>query len=153
VKTPTFTEARLGSAQTGFLCHSHADAELAKGITKILNENGWSIYVDWEDTAMPDKPTRETANRIQKKIVELTWFLFLATQNSMTSRWCPWEIGYADGKKQLNRIIIIPTMDNSGAFHGNEYLQLYRSLDEVKAGGVAVWDAGASTGGVFVRNL
>jgi hypothetical protein len=55
--------------------------------------------------------------------------MFLATPNSMVSRWCPWEIGYADGKKTLDAIVIVPTKDDAGRFYGNEYLQLYRRLE------------------------
>lgn len=38
-----------------------------------------------------------TPATIKQKIRDLTSFLFLATPNSIASRWCPWEIGYADG--------------------------------------------------------
>ncbi|MCH5937009.1 toll/interleukin-1 receptor domain-containing protein, partial [Salmonella enterica] len=66
------------------------------------------------------------------------WFLFLATENSMSSRWCPWEIGYADGKKNLNNIVIVPTVDSSGRHHGNEYLQLYSRIDTTPNGALAL---------------
>lgn len=48
---------------------------------------------------MPERPNKETAQRIQGKIREIDYFLFLATENSGASRWCPWEIGYADSQK------------------------------------------------------
>jgi hypothetical protein len=37
--------------------------------------------------------------------------------------------------------------------HGNEYLQLYRTLDSARVGGLAVWEPGDSQNGILVRNL
>lgn len=130
----TINFAKASHKQTAFLSHSHKNADLAKGVQSFLQAEGWEVYIDWEDTAMPESPNRETAQRIQAKIRDLNWFLFLATRNSMESRWCPWEIGYADGVKPYDNILILPTSDNSGT-HGNEYLQLYRRLDTAQGGG------------------
>lgn len=127
--------ARQGSL-TAFLSHSHKDALLAKGLQARLSRLGWDVYIDWEDTAMPDRPNVVTADRIRRKIVQLDLFLFLATHNSMTSRWCPWELGYADGKKPNSSILIVQTSDSAGTY-GSEYLELYRHLDEASGGGVA----------------
>ena len=89
--------AKASRKQTAFLSHSHKNADLAKGVQAFLQAEGWDVYIDWEDSGMPESPNRETAERIQAKIRDLNWFLFLATKNSTESRWCPWEIGYADG--------------------------------------------------------
>ena len=153
MRTKSLSEARAAGYQTAFLSHSHVDRELAKGLARRLEEAGWRVYVDWEDSTMPSSPNRETAAKIKTKIIEHYWFLFLATQNSMTSRWCPWEIGYADGKKPIDRIIIIPTRDDAGSTHGNEYLQLYRRLDVSDRGALAVWQPGMMHDGEFVENL
>lgn len=127
-------EAKASKKQTAFLSHSHLDARLAKSLQAFLYAQGWEIYIDWEDTSMPDSPTRETAEKIQARIRDLDWFLFLGTQNSMRSRWCPWEIGYADGVKPIDNILVIATTDSTGT-HGSEYLQLYRHIDSVTGGG------------------
>ncbi|NBF13483.1 toll/interleukin-1 receptor domain-containing protein [Pseudomonas sp. Fl4BN1] len=126
---------------TAFLSHSHKDATLALGLQELLNSQGWDVYVDWQDQTMPDNPDAETAFNIKVAIVRADWFLFLATQNSTMSRWCPWEIGFADGKKAHDRIAIIPTQDNLGHFYGNEYLNLYNKID-VPSGsaGLAFYD-------------
>lgn len=113
--------ARARDGQTAFLCHSHKDVNLAKCVQAFLNYQGWEVYIDWDDASMPDVPNRGTAEIIQEKIRDLMWFLFLATENSMASRWCPWEIGYADGSKKYDSILILPT-SNGTTTHGNEYL-------------------------------
>jgi hypothetical protein len=148
----TLHEARASGAKTAFLCHSHRDTTLAQGLVQLLAEEGWRVYIDWLDADMPETPNRETAQRIKQKIIDLEYFLFLATPNSMSSRWCPWEIGYADGKKHIDNILVIPTTDGSGTY-GNEYLQLYRRVDIADAGNLAVWRPGQTNNGVLVMNL
>lgn len=88
---------------------------------------------------MPPKPNTDTANKIKSKISQLTWFLYLATENSATSRWCPWEIGYADGVKNTDMIVIIPTRDRDGRNYGNEYLDLYRHISRSTEGELGVF--------------
>lgn len=148
----TIVEARTMRLSTVFLCHSHKDEQLVKGLVVILQEAGWQVYVDWADSSMPDVPTRQTAETIKQKIEDLDYFLFLATANSMASKWCPWEIGYADGKKHIDSILVLPTADRLTT-HGSEYLQLYRRVDLSNAGQLAVWQPRDTQNGVLVRNL
>ncbi len=138
---------------TAFLSHSHKDSQLVLGLQELLNNQGWDVYIDWQDQTMPEKPNSDTAFNIKAAIVSADWFLFLATQNSMTSRWCPWEIGYADGKKKYDRIAIVPTQDNMGHFYGNEYLEIYNKIDVSSGGvpGLAFFDIRGN--GKWVRNL
>lgn len=75
---------------------------------------------------MPETPNFETAKKIQKAIEERSFFIFLATANSKASRWCPWEIGYADSSNK--KISIVTTTDGNSTY-GNEYLQLYDKID------------------------
>lgn len=135
---------RLGY-RTAFLCHSHRDAQLVRGLVVLLKASGWTVYVDWADTEMPSTPSVETAARIKVKIRSHHYFLFLATEASMASRWCPWELGFADGVKSTDSILIIPTSDGSRA-HGNEYLGLYRRIDMDALGGVRVYRPGDTSG-------
>ena len=144
--------AKVAGVQTAFLSHSHHDAEIAKGLQSFLQSHGWEIYINWEDSDMPDSPSRETAERIQSKLRDFSWFLFLATHHSMTSRWCPWEIGYADGVKPSDAILIIPTTDVLGSTHGSEYLKLYRFIDEAELSGLAVFPPGGGSG-EWLRSL
>jgi hypothetical protein len=125
--------------KTGFLCHSHKDRELAMGLQQWLKEQGMDLYIDWQDASMPESPDATTASRIRNVIRNADVFLFLATRDSMTSRWCPWELGFADGVKRDEQIAIIATRDASGNYYGNEYLQLYRRIDQHSAGSSLYW--------------
>lgn len=133
-KSFTLTEAASQNKPTAFLSHSHKDGRLAKGVQGYLNDKGWDVYIDWEDASMPETPNAATADNIKKRIKAMDWFLFLATDASMKSRWCPWEIGYADGVKKREAIQIISTMDSFGVTHGNEYLKLYNHIDIASTG-------------------
>lgn len=143
-------EARTQGLQTVFLCHSHLDEVLVKGLMALFQESDWSVYVDWADASMPEIPSRETAARIKRKIVDCDFFLFLATGNSMSSRWCPWEIGYADGKKQIERILLLPTTEGLQTY-GNEYLQLYRRIDMASVNKLGIWEPGEDKGMLIER--
>ncbi len=138
--------ASAGRVRSAFLCHSHRDETIVKGLIALFQENGVDLYIDWKDHTMPETPNAETARKIQDAINGRELFLFLATANSKASRWCPWEIGYADSSKR--RVYIIPTVDNSGTY-GNEYLELYPKIDEGSRGtqkGLAKFGAGRREG-------
>ena len=125
--------------KTGFLCHSHKDRDMALGLQQWLKEQGMSLYIDWQDTSMPETPDATTAARIRSVIRSADVFLFLATSDSRASRWCPWELGFADGVKRNEQIVVVSTRDSSGNYYGNEYLQLYRRIDQITAGGALYW--------------
>ena len=158
VISKSLNEALSRNQQTAFLCHSHKDKNLVEGLQNLLNESGWNLYIDWLDEDLPESPDKNTALKIKNKIGQLNWFLFLATANSTGSRWCPWEIGYADAVKKHENILIIPTEDDSGKWHGNEYLQLYRKITDasnqkINKSGYAVFDPKQSTGGIWVEDI
>jgi hypothetical protein len=145
----SMNEARALHLKTAFLCHSHEDKKYVEGLQVMLEEQGWQLYVDWQDGKLPSSPNAETAAGIKQKIRETDWFLFLASPNSISSRWCPWEIGIADGIKHHDNIVIVQTIDRSGNYHGNEYLQLYRHINITKSGKYALFRPGESHGTFF----
>ena len=103
---------------------------------------------------MPPEPDQKTAESIKQKINALDWFLFLATPNSIASRWCPWEIGYADSQKKHEKIFLIRTSDNQGRWYGNEYLKLYREIDYSDVPGkLGAFPAGKDKGGSLLEKL
>ncbi|MBR9779727.1 MAG: TIR domain-containing protein [Rhodospirillales bacterium] len=145
----SFHGAVVAGTQTAFLCHSHYDRSLAIGFRNYAERLGWDVYIDWLDEDMPERPTVETATRIQEQIKTRSHFLYLATRNSSESKWCPWEIGYANGAKSRKNILIIPTTD-SFQTHGNEYLGLYQRIEEVPGGGLGRFEPG-TTKGFYLR--
>jgi hypothetical protein len=150
--TASFADAQRLRLQTAFLCHSHQDATHVKGLLTLLRESGWKIYVDWLDPSMPSTPNRDTARSLRQRIDQADYFLLCATPNALNSRWCPWELGIADGKKRNEQILVIPTKRGS-TFYGSEYVELYRRIDIAQGGGLAVWRPSEHSHGVYVRDL
>lgn len=144
-------EAKQQGKATAFLCHSHQDRGHVLGVVNLLTKAGWRVYVDWMDQSMPTKPNRDTATKIKDRIRQLDYFLFLATSNSMNSKWCPWEIGYADTHKFPEKLLVIPTNER-GTTHGNEYLDLYRRIDVRPDGLLGAIDPGSEYG-TLLRDL
>jgi len=132
--------------KTAFLCHSHKDVEQVKGLIVWFREEGIDLYIDWMDHSLPEVPSAETARKLKEKIEFCNLFYFLATSNSTASRWCPWEIGYADSSQKS--VVIIPTSDSINNY-GNEYLGLYPRIDTGTDGsraGLALFEIGKSKG-------
>jgi hypothetical protein len=144
-KAENLNEALSRNLKTAFLCHSHKDTALAEGVDKYFRRMGWSVYIDWKDLSMPEKPNEVTAKKIKNRILTTNYFLFLATENSMSSKWCPWEIGIADVSKGVDDIFIIPTSSGFSTF-GNEYLGLYQKIDVGAQGNLAFWRPGEENG-------
>jgi len=146
-------EARMARKRTAFLSHSHHDASKAKGLQILLAENGWDIFIDWEHNSLDERPTKETAQWLQEAIVRADWLIYLATPNSQKSRWCPWEIGYADGKKSAASILIVSTEDANGTY-GSEYLSLYKQISTtVNSGPLALFEAGNNSSGKYLKDV
>lgn len=144
-------ESAAAARVTMFLSHSHKDKVLAKGLKEHLSSFGVKVYIDIEDSDMPGSTSRETAERIKGRISSLQYFLILATQNAMNSKWVPWEIGVADGKKPHDKILVVPVVDPAGKFHGSEYMQLYKRIDTTSDGNSAVFEPN-KTSGIYVKS-
>jgi hypothetical protein len=121
-------QARASGIRTAFLSYTSKDRELALGLKAALENSGWKVYIDVSDGTLPETASKETAVILRSRIEENYWFMFLATQYSAASKWCPWEIGVADGMKGSDRVLIATTSDASGKAYGVEYLQLYRRI-------------------------
>lgn len=146
-------EARIARKKTAFLSHSHLDAQKAKGLQILLAESGWNVFIDWEHNYLDDRPTKETAKWLQEAIVQADWLIYLATPNSQKSRWCPWEIGYADGKKTASSILIVSTEDANGTY-GSEYLSLYKQISSTaNSGPLALFEVGNTSSGRYLKDV
>lgn len=138
----TFSNARLSI----FLSHSHNDKKIVEGWIRNLAALGIDMYVDWNDSSMPRETNRETADRIKQRIDEVDLFVVLATNAALDSKWVSWEIGIADKTKGESKVLLAPVKPKSGTWKGNEYLQLYKTIE--------LFDKGDHVGrpGVFEPN-
>lgn len=120
------TKNKLSFETSVFLSHKHSEKEIIKQVVTLLKKLRTDVYIDWLDTEMPKNTNGDTATRIKEKIRESNKFIFLATEDAISSKWCNWELGYGDANKYPKNMAIMPiTEKEDNVFSGNEYLQIY----------------------------
>ena len=112
-----------------FLSHSSLDKRLVFTLIQLFNDAKYSVYVDWIEDAQLDRSnvTKETAAVLRDRMNLSRGLAYVATSNATNSKWCPWELGYFDGKK-ASRCCILPIMEGT-SFRGQEYLGLYPYIE------------------------
>jgi hypothetical protein len=127
-----------------FLSHAYADALLIRLVRDDLVRLGWSVYVDWIDDPALDRKnvTAATARQIKDRMSACKVLFYAVTENSPSSVWMPWELGYFDGAK--DRVAILPILDrDQSQYDGQQYLGIYPYVDHTET---AIWihrDAGS----------
>lgn len=119
--------AKVSDTFDVFLSHSIADAEIVLGIKQLLEESGLKVYVDWVEDAQLDRRavTKEAAAVLRQRMRQSKSLIYLSSDNSSSSKWMPWELGYFDGFRP-DGVAIMPVLDSpTDAFKGQEYLGLY----------------------------
>ena len=134
-RTQALTENRqiffAKSAYDLFLSHSYLDKSLVYTIVDLFNRAGYSVYVDWMVDTQLDRNnvTPKTAKSLRGRMDTCQGLAYISTDNISTSKWCPWELGYMDGKRN-GRCAILPVLDSETAgFSGREYLGIYPFID------------------------
>lgn len=127
-QTRYFTE----STPSVFLSHKHTDIVFVERIKNLFENLHHSVYVDWQDPDMHHATNADTANNIKDKIQKCKKFVFVATNEAIDSKWCNWEIGFADAKKFVSQMAIFPVKDINRSWLGSEYLQLYPRIEYIK---------------------
>lgn len=136
-----------------FLSHSYADVSINRerllGVKGILEEFGYSVYVDWIIDKELDREniTAKTARTLRIRMTNSKCLLFVTSQNSIKSRWMPWELGYKDGLTGkyggLGMVAILPLASRSGQqqYRGQEYLGMYPYIVKAnsKSGHSRLW--------------
>lgn len=109
-----------------FLSHSSKDQELIAGLKLILNDLGFSVYVDWNDRQLdPNNVTAQTAKILRERMALCKSLIYAYTDNASNSRWMPWEVGYFDGLKN-SRVAVLPIIKpNQDSFKGTEFVGIY----------------------------
>lgn len=110
-----------------FLSHSFQDRELVVGTKRLIEEAGFTVYVDWIDDAELDrsKVDRDRADHLRLRMQQCDTLFYAHTPNAALSKWCPWELGYFDALKAPDRqVFVLPVVDGE-RYEGQEYLSLY----------------------------
>ena len=118
-----------------FLSHSYSDREAVKGLADVLEKDfKLSVYLDWVvDPALDrTKVNKTTAEVLRNRLDHCKCLWYVTSQRAETSKWMPWETGYADG--HIGKVAICPLVEGGQSqFRGLEYLSLYPYVDIAKA--------------------
>ena len=112
-----------------FLSHSFDDARVVKIVKELLEESGYSVYVDWieDDHLDRGEVSPETAVVLRNRMNNCSSLIYLTSPSAEKSLWMPWELGYMDAK--TGRVSVAPIVGDDEQFEGREYLGMYPYLD------------------------
>jgi hypothetical protein len=129
--------ATLETSFDVFLSHSVKDADVILGIVAALRQQSLKVYVDWIVDPQMDRSrvTPETAERLRQRMRQSASLVYAHSNQSGSSKWMPWELGYFDGFRSAVAVLpIAQTTEES--FAGQEYLGLYPYID---GSGLTLW--------------
>jgi hypothetical protein len=110
-----------------FLSHSSQDDELMPAVVRLLENHGAKVYLDKRDPTLESQTPREIANTLRQRIRATKKFVLFTTNNSMESKWVPWELGLADDAKGTGAVALLPAVEKAFEFQWTEqeYLGIY----------------------------
>lgn len=113
-----------------FLSHCSKDKEFVYTLYALFNECGYTVYVDWLEDSDLDRThvTINTANTLKQRMDNSRGLSCVVSANLPKSVWCPWEIGYFDGKRN-GMCCVFVISDDGKPYKGQEYLGLYLQLN------------------------
>lgn len=127
-----------------FLSHRFLDARYVLMLRDYLQSLGYSVFVDWIEKPELDRErvTKKTAAYLRGVMDRCDSLLFAVSENSLASKWMPWELGYFDGSN--GRVAIVPITERkieSESYRGQEYLGLYPyiTMEKDRAGRNRLW--------------
>lgn len=120
--------SRWQTVKSVFLSHSSKDADMAIIVKTIIESMDIPVYVDWLDAGLPIGVTANTARILRARIEENDLLLMLCTNNALESRWVPWELGFADGRKGTHRVAVLEARRDGETYRGSEYVDLYTKI-------------------------
>jgi hypothetical protein len=111
-----------------FLSHAYDDRQLVLGVTLLIEDLGYSVFLDWRDDPSLDRKhvTPVTAAKLREKMRASKCLFYSITPNAAESAWMKWELGFKDGHN--NRTAILPVeVDESAAdnYGGQQFLGIY----------------------------
>ena len=121
-----------------FLSYSSYDSDLLLTVKAFLGKFGFSVSTDLDGDVptIRDDIDTATADALKAKMKKCDLLIYLHTQNSIHSKWCPWELGFFDGYRNSQlRTYILPVVkdkhntDMTVLFKEQEYLKIYPIID------------------------
>jgi hypothetical protein len=117
-----------------FLSHSYDDRKIILGAKRFIESKGYSVFVDWieEPKLNRNKVNKATAAALRAYMDISRCLIYAYSPSVGNSKWCPWELGYFDGKN--GRAYVMPIIDDPlQSYTGVEYVSLYPNVTEEQA--------------------
>jgi len=114
-----------------FLAHSSSDIDLiSKIIEYFINKLNAKPYIDKDDMELPKTTSPKTASLLIGNIEACKKFIIVVTDNSINSKWVPWELGIANASKKYNDVAVlqIEGKEVDGECKDNEYLGINNQI-------------------------
>jgi len=114
------------SAHDIFLSHAFDDREVVLGVALLIEDLGYSVYLDWRDDPHLDRKqvTPATAAKLRERMRASQCLFYAATPSATESAWMKWELGYSDGHN--NRTAILPVAGSlTEDYGGQQFLGIY----------------------------
>lgn len=109
-----------------FLSYNIADKAVVQGIYYYLSKLGYKVYLDYiiDPDLNRNFVTKQTAEKIRKRLRNSSSLIFAASQRSSLSKWMTWELGMVDGN--TSKCMLLPVaQDYERVYDKQEYLELY----------------------------
>lgn len=117
-----------------FFSHSYDDRAIILGAKRFIERKGYTVFVDWleEPQLNRNKVNKATAAALRSYMDICRCLIYAYSPSIGDSKWCPWELGYFDGKN--GKAYVMPIIDEpSQSYVGIEYVGLYPIIREEKA--------------------
>lgn len=125
-----------------FLSHSSIDVDRLPSAIGLLEKHGADVYVDVQDAGIRGMTDPEIAARLRDAIGSCKRLVVLFTEHTPTSRWIPWELGVADGRRGREEVALLPARARPGSpdrWANEGYFEIYPRVEILKKGGVEFW--------------
>lgn len=109
-----------------FLSHAYDDRELLVGAVLLIEDLGYSVYIDWREDPKLDrsKVTLATAAILRERMRNSRCLFYSVTPLAKDSAWMKWELGWKDSHNNRTAILPIET-EESDHWSGQQFLGLY----------------------------
>lgn len=120
-----------------FLSHSSSDYQIVAGLALVLQDLGYTVYVDWNDKALDrNHVTPQTAAILKERMAKCRCLIYAFSENATHSKWMPWELGYFDGLK--GKVAVLPiTQGVKSCIVGSEFVGLY---PQIQSGSLSLYE-------------
>jgi hypothetical protein len=121
-----------------FFSYSSHNQKFALMIVQLLQQAGYSVYIDVYDNRLQSKELNKNVAKILASVMnKCSGLIYLHSSSAKVSKWCPWELGYFSGKHKFMCANMPLTNNDEEKYEGQEYLNMYKQVEYEKIKGTS----------------